>query len=82
VEYACLDAVPSMRLPIGLAEVSHHEPRDIKVLKDNIKLKERHIARYQNVEKNIEAVEETESLFSYLRDFPTADLTEGTRAPF
>jgi hypothetical protein len=46
VEYACFDAVPSARLPIGLAEVSHHEPRDIKVLEDYIKLKERHIARH------------------------------------
>jgi hypothetical protein len=45
-------------------------------------LKERHIARHQNVEKNIEAVEETEWLISYLRDFPTTDRTECIIAPF
>jgi hypothetical protein len=78
VGYACLDAVPSARLPIGLVEVTHPEPRDIKVLEDYIKLKERHIARHQNVEKDIEAVEETEWLISYLTDFPTADRSEGT----
>jgi hypothetical protein len=57
VGHACLDAVPFACLPIGLATVTDLEPRDIKVLEDYIVLKEKHIARHQNVEKNIEAVE-------------------------
>jgi hypothetical protein len=39
--YACLDTVPSARLPIGLAEITEPEPRDIKVLEDYIDLKGR-----------------------------------------
>ena len=77
VGYACLDVVPSARLPIGLAEVTPLESRDIKVLEYYIKLKERNIARHQNVEKNIEAVEETEWLLSYLMEFPIVDRSEG-----
>jgi hypothetical protein len=41
MEYACLDTVPSARLPIGLAEITEPEPRDIKVLEDYIDLKGR-----------------------------------------
>jgi hypothetical protein len=80
--YACLDTVPSTRLPIGLAEITEPEPRDIKVLEDYIDLKERQIARHQNVEKNIDAVEQTEWLISYLKEFPTNDRTEALQLPF
>jgi hypothetical protein len=66
MEYACLDTVPSARFPVGLAEITELEPRDIKVLEEYIDLKERHIARYQDVEKNIEAVEQVEWLISCL----------------
>ena len=44
VGYACLDVVPSARLPIGLATVTNPEPQDIKALEDYIVLKEKHIA--------------------------------------
>ena len=40
IGYACLDAIPSARLPIGLAAVTDPEHRDIKVLEDYIALKE------------------------------------------
>jgi hypothetical protein len=80
--YACLDTVPSARLPIGLAEVTEPEPRDIKILEDYIDLKETQIARHQNVEKNIDAVEQTEWLISYLKEFPTNDRSEALQLPF
>jgi hypothetical protein len=59
VGHACLDAMPSTCLPIGLATVTNLEPRDIKVLEDYFVLKEKHIAQYQNMERNIEAMEQT-----------------------
>jgi hypothetical protein len=80
--HACLDAVPSTRLPIGLATITDPEPRDIKVLEDYIVLKEKHIARHQNVEKNIEVVEQTKWLISYLKEFPTKDRMEVLESPF
>jgi hypothetical protein len=82
VGHACLDAVPSAHLPIGFATVTDPEPRDIKVLEDYIVLKEKHIARNQNVEKNIEVVEQTEWLISYLKEFPTKDHMEVIQSPF
>jgi hypothetical protein len=80
--YECLDAVPSIRLPIQFAPVTDPEPRDIKVLEDYITLKERYIARHQDVDRNIEAVFETDWLISYLKEFPTTDRMEAIQAPF
>jgi hypothetical protein len=65
--------VPPVRVPIGLAKITQSKPRDIKVYID---LKERHIARHQDVEKNIDAIEQTEWLISYLKEFPNNDRTE------
>jgi hypothetical protein len=48
---ACLDAIPSACLSIGLATITPSEPRDIKIL--GINLKERHIAPHQNIENYI-----------------------------
>jgi hypothetical protein len=42
-----------------MVAITHSEPRDIKVLEGYINLKERRIARHQNVEKNTETVEQT-----------------------
>ena len=75
-DYECLDVVPSIRLPIQFAVVTDPEPQDIKVLEDYITLKERYIARYQDVDRNIEAVFEMEWLISYLKEFPTRDRME------
>jgi hypothetical protein len=80
--YECLDAVPSIRLPIQFAAVTDPEPRGIKVLEDYITLKERYIARHQDVDRNIEAIFETEWLISYLKEFPTRDRMDAMQAPF
>jgi hypothetical protein len=42
-------------------------------------LKEKYIAQHQNVENNIEAIEQTEWLISYLMEFPR---TEAIQSPF
>jgi hypothetical protein len=82
VDYECLDAMPSIRLLVGLAAILDAKPRDIKVLEDYIDLKERHITRHQNVEQNIEAIFETKWLIAYLKEFPTRDQTKAMQAPF
>lgn len=65
--------MPSARVPIGLAKITQSKPHDIKVYID---LKKRHIARHQDVEKNIDVVEQTELLISCLKEFPSNDHTE------
>jgi hypothetical protein len=62
-----------------LATATDLEPRDINVLEDYIVLKEKYIAQHQNVENNIEAIEQTEWLISYLKEFPR---TEAIQSPF
>lgn len=45
-------------------------------------LKERHIARHMDVEKNLQAIEEATWLISYLKDFPRRDHSKAARASF
>ena len=82
VGHACLDVVPLARSQIGLVIITNPEPQDIKVLEDYIVLKEKHIARHQNVEKNIEAMEQTEWLISYLKEFQSTNRMEAIQSPF
>ena len=56
-----------------LAEVHHADERELKVLNEFIAYKRRCVERLQNVEKNLQAIEETVWLKEYLEHFPDAN---------
>ena len=47
-----------------------------------ILLKERHIARYMDIEKNLRAIDVVDRFFSYLKDFPLQNHFEVASAHF
>jgi hypothetical protein len=80
--HICLDEVPNVRLQIPLAPIAEPDERELRALNDFILLKERHIARYMDIEKNLLAIEAIERFISYLKDFPLQNHFEAASAPF
>ena len=54
--HICHSEIANVRLQIPLAHIAEPEDRELKALSDFILLKERHIARYMDIEKNILAI--------------------------
>jgi hypothetical protein len=73
--HLCLTSLPSTMEKPNLAKVFRADERELRALDDFIAYKERCVKRLQNVEKNLQAVEETRWLKQYLEDFPGADRT-------
>jgi hypothetical protein len=80
--YKCLARLPVVGEKPKLAEVKGEDAREIKALRNFITYKERAVRRLQHVEKNLEAIEETEKLIAYLQEFPARERREATRDPF
>jgi hypothetical protein len=64
-----LTSLPSTMEKLNLVEVFRADEQDLRVLDDFIAYKERCMERLQNVEKNLQAIEETRWLKQYLEDF-------------
>jgi hypothetical protein len=58
---------------LNLAEVFRADEQEFRTLDDFIAYKERCVEKLQNVEKNLQAIEETRWLKQYLEDFLGAD---------
>jgi hypothetical protein len=69
----CLRSLPNTTEKPALAEVHRAEERELKALDEFIAYKTRCVERLQNVEKNLQAIEETEWLKEYLEHFPDAN---------
>lgn len=80
--YVCFETIPSVHSKPDLAEVSQADDRELKALEDYILLKERQILRQTNVERNLEAIEETSKLITYLKEFPKRDRSMDALSPF
>ena len=74
--------IPNVRLQIPLAPIAEPEDRELRALNDFILLKERHIARYMDIEKNLLAIEATDRFISYLKDFPLQNHFEAASRHF
>jgi hypothetical protein len=64
-----LTLLPSTMEKPNLAKVFCADERELRALDDFIAYKERCVERLQNVEKNLQAIEETRWLKQYLEDF-------------
>jgi hypothetical protein len=71
--HMCLTSLLNTVEKPALAEVHRVEERELKVLDEFIAYKKRCVERLQNVEKNLQAIEETEWLKEYLEYFPDAN---------
>ena len=79
--HICFYENSNARLQILLAPIDEPEDRKLGALNDFISLKERHIARYIDIEKNFLAIEATDRFMSYLEDFPLQNHFEIAYAP-
>jgi ribosomal 50S subunit-associated protein YjgA (DUF615 family) len=68
--HVCLRSLPNTAEKLALAEVHRAEERELKALDEFIAYNTRCVERLQNVEKNLQAIEETEWLKEYLEHFP------------
>jgi hypothetical protein len=80
--HLCLTSLPSTMEKSNLAEVFRVDERELRALDDFIAYKERCVERLQNVEKNLQAIEETRWLKHYLEDFFGADRAAQRALPF
>jgi hypothetical protein len=71
--HLCLRSLPNTAEKLALAEVHRAEERELKALDEFIAYKTRCVERLQNVEKNLQAIEETKLLKEYLEHFPDAN---------
>ena len=71
-----------VRLQIPLAPIAKPEDRELRTLNDFTLLKERHIARYMDIEKNLLNIEATNRFIFYLKDFPWQNHFEAACASF
>jgi hypothetical protein len=67
---------------LNLAEVFCTDKRELRALDNFIAYKEKYVERLQNVEKNLQAIKETQWLKQYLEDFPRADRAAQRALPF
>jgi hypothetical protein len=80
--HVCLRSLPNTAEKLALAEVHLAEERELKALDKFIAYKTRCVERLQNVEKNLQAIEETEWLKEYLEHFPDANREAQRALPF
>jgi hypothetical protein len=78
----CLRLLPNTTEKPALAEVHRAEERELKALDEFIAYKTRFVERLQNVEKNLQATEETEWLKEYLEHFLDANREAQRGLPF
>jgi hypothetical protein len=71
--HVCLRSLPNTAEKPTLVKVHRAEERELKALDKFIAYKTRCVERLQNVEKNLQAIEETEWLKEYLEHFPNAN---------
>jgi len=71
--HVCLRSLPNTAEKPTLAEVHRAEERELKVLDEFIAYKTRCVERLQNVEKNLQAIEETKWLKEVLEHFLDAN---------
>ena len=65
-----------------LAEVFGADARELRALQDFVAYKEKCVERFQNVEKNLEAIDQAKWLADYLEEFPEQDRSTAADAPF
>jgi hypothetical protein len=80
--HVCLRSLPNTAEKPTLTEVHRAEERELKALDEFIAYKTRCVERLQNVEKNLQAIEETEWLKEYLEHFPDANREAQRALPF
>jgi hypothetical protein len=80
--HMCLRSVPNTAEKPALAEVHRAEERELKALDEFIAYKTRWVEKLQNVEKNLQAIEETEWLKEYLEHFSDANREAQRALPF
>jgi hypothetical protein len=80
--HVCLRSLPNTAEKPTLTEVHRAEERELKALDEFIAYKTRCVERLQNVEKNLQAIEETEWLKEYLKHFPDANRKAQKALPF
>jgi hypothetical protein len=71
--YLCLRSLPNTMEKPELTKVFGADERELRVLDDFIAYKERCVERLHNVEKNLQAIDETRWLKQYLKEFPDGD---------
>jgi hypothetical protein len=71
--HMCLRSLPNTAEKPALGEVHCVEERELKALDEFITYKTRCVERLQNIEKNLQAIEETKWLKEYLEHFPDAN---------
>jgi hypothetical protein len=80
--HVCLRSLPNTAEKPILAEVHRADERELKVLDEFIAYKMRCVERLQNIEKNLQAIEETEWLKKYLKHFLDANREAQRALPF
>jgi hypothetical protein len=80
--HVCLRSLPTTMEKPALVEVHRAEERELKALDKFIAYKTRCVERLQNVEKNLQAIEETEWLKECLKHFPDANREAQRGLPF
>ena len=80
--HVCLRSLSNTMEKPALAEVHHAEKRELKALDEFIAYKTRCVERFQNVEKNLQAIEKTEWLKGYPELFSDANRKTQRTLPF
>jgi hypothetical protein len=80
--HVCLRSLPNTAEKPTLAEVHRAKERELKALNKFIAYKTGCVERLQNVEKNLQAIEETKWLKEYLEHFPDANRKAQRALPF
>ena len=80
--YSTMKNVPATRAKPRLFAVLLADSREVQALEEFIALKERQINRLVRVDKNLDAILETEWLKDYIFTFPNRDRSGATMLPF
>jgi hypothetical protein len=80
--HVCLRSLPNTAEKPTLAEVHRAKERELKALNEFIAYKTRCVKKLQNVEKNLQAIEETKWLKEYLEHFPNMNREVQRALPF
>ena len=80
--HVCLRSLLNLAEKPALVEVYSADERELKALDEFIAYKTRCVERLQNVEKNLQAIEETEWLKEYLEHFRDANREAQGTLPF
>ena len=72
--YSAIKNVPATRVKPRLSVVLHTDSREVQALEEFIALKERKINRLVRVDKNLDAILETEWLKDYILTFPSRSI--------